>query len=74
MCCENSNSEASIGSKIWCSLQMAKMLMECIDHNFFKHSMTSSILVLTSLQKEGKGLNDVLEGSMQEMDFLTFRP
>lgn len=54
------NSEASVGLKTWCSMQMAKALMEYTDNNWVEHPKMLSILVLTTLAKEGKCLNDAL--------------
>jgi hypothetical protein len=54
------NSEATVGSKIWCSLCKAKTLTEYTDDNWVEHPKTSSILVLTSLRKEGKGLAEAM--------------
>ena len=54
------NSESSVASKIWCSMRTAKTLIEYSDKNWVEHPKTSSILVLTSLRKEGKGMTEAL--------------
>lgn len=48
------NSKSSLGSKIWCSFCTAKTLMKYSDNIWVEHSKMSSILILTSLQKERK--------------------
>ena len=53
------NSEGTTSSKVWASFKTTEMLKGYQAHNWVEHPKTSSILALTSMQKEGKSIAEL---------------
>jgi len=54
------SAERSCGAMIWGSFRTAELLAEYMRLRWLQHPQVSSILALTSMQREGKALNDAL--------------
>ena len=53
------NSEGTMASKIWASYKATDMLKSYQHHTWVEHPKTLSIMALTSMQKEGKAINEL---------------
>ena len=65
------SAENDCGVMIWGILCTAELLEEDVHLRFIQHSHVSSILALTSLQREGKSVNDAVAAIQNKQKAIT---